>query len=157
MAYTFGANDVANATGVLSTATASLSGVNSTLAMFLLAIFAAAGIALGAFMFGSRVIETAGRRITRLNYVMGAAAVWSGVLTIYIFMTVPFIIWGWGLPLSTTHAIIGAIIGVGLTRGSSGIDRKIVKRIVASWFITFPAAALLSIFLYVVLSQFIVI
>ena len=157
-AYTFGANDVGNASGVFVTATTKVFGGvpgDEGTTMFFLAIFATIGIAIGAFMLGRRVIETTGTKITRLNHVTASAAEWADVVSVYGFTTIPKMVLGFGVPVSTTHASVGAIIGVGIGRGGSGIDRSMVIKILGTWLITFPVVALLSIGLYHVFSTFV--
>lgn len=148
-AYAFGANDVGNATGVYVTVTKELGGITHLSAMLMLAALGGLGIALGGFTWGYRVIDTGARRVTRLNPTMGLSAELSNALTVYLFTTIPFILFGWGIPISTTHSSIGAIIGVGLARrGAVGIDRRTVVKVVAMWCLTIPAVAAMSIALY---------
>lgn len=156
MAYAFGANDVGNATGIFVTATKEIGGIPGSTAMLLLAVLAVFGIAIGGMTFGSRVIETSGRQITRLNYLMAAPAELTNALAVLLFTTVPYLIWGWGLPVSTTHASIGAIIGVGLVAGGTGVNRETIKKITGAWLITLPVTAIMSIVLYKIASLIIV-
>jgi PiT family inorganic phosphate transporter len=143
-AYAFGANDVANATGVFATATESISGLSSTTSMRLLALFAAVGIAVGGFTLGKRVIDTGARRITKLSLLTGVSAGFSNAVTVYLFTTIPTLLFGWGVPVSTTHCSMGAIIGVGIAQGRESVDKRTVGKIILYWVITFPCVALLS-------------
>lgn len=143
-AYSFGANDIANVTGVYVTVTKQLGGLPDRETMLLLALIGSGGIALGGFTWGYRVIETAGRKITRLDLTMGLSAELSNALTVYLFTTVPFMLFGWGIPISTTHSSVGAIIGAGLARGIKAVNRVTVAKIVAAWALTLPCAVLLG-------------
>jgi PiT family inorganic phosphate transporter len=145
-AYAFGANDIANATGVFVTATSEIGEIPSSSSMLLLALFGSFGIALGGFTWGYRVIETSARRVTRLTPLTGLSAELSNASSVYLFTTVPYALFGWGVPVSTTHSTIGSIIGVGIAGGGS-VDRATVARIIAAWALTLPAAAILSIIL----------
>jgi len=143
-AYAFGANDIANATGVFVTVTSELGEIPSSSAMLLLALFGSLGIAFGAFTWGHRVIDTSARRVTRLSPLTGLSAELSNASSIYLFTTIPYALLGWGIPVSTTQSTIGSIIGVGIAGGGS-IDRITVVKIIAAWILTLPAAAALSI------------
>ncbi|MCE4621025.1 MAG: inorganic phosphate transporter family protein, partial [Desulfurococcales archaeon] len=105
-AYAFGTNDVANATGVYINTVSQVLGYPDQKTMFLLAVYGSIGIALGAFFWGYRVIATVGFKITRLDYVTGAAAELANALVVYFFSLL-------GMPISTTHASVSAVIGVG--------------------------------------------
>ncbi len=147
-AYSFGANDVANVTGVYVTITSRMGGLPDRETMFLLALLGSGGIALGGFTWGYRVIETAGRKITRLNLSTGLAAELSNALTVYLFTTIPFMLFGWGLPVSTTHSSVGSIIGVGVARGLKTVDKGTVSKIVAAWVLTLPCSFLISLAMF---------
>ena len=151
-AYAFGANDIANSTGIFVTVTKELGGFPDYSAMILLAALGSVGIAIGGLTWGRRVIITGARRITRLTPLTGLAAEFSNVIVVLLFTTIPFILFGWGIPISTTHSSIGAIIGVGLIRGMGGVDRAIVTKIAASWILTVPIVALMSAALYGLVS-----
>jgi PiT family inorganic phosphate transporter len=147
-AYCFGANDVANVTGVYVTITSRMGGLPDRETMILLALLGSGGIALGGFTWGYKVIETAGRKITRLNLSTGLAAELSNALTVYLFTTIPFMLFGWGLPVSTTHSSVGSIIGVGLAKGLKTVDRKTISKIIAAWVLTLPCSILLSLAIF---------
>ncbi len=146
-AYAFGANDVGNATGVYVTAVSNLTGMPDVNTMRLLALFGGLGIAVGALTWGYRVIMTVGFKITKLDYVSGAAAELSNALVVYLFTRL-------AMPVSTTHASVSSVIGVGIAKGKglSAIDKWTVVVILAGWLATVPAAALFSSALYYVLS-----
>ena len=147
-AYSFGANDIANVTGVYVTVTKEIGGMPDRETMLLLALLGSGGIALGGFTWGYRVIETAGRKITRLNLTMGLSAELSNALTVYLFTTIPYLLFGWGLPVSTTHSSVGSIIGAGLARGIKSVNRYTVLKILAAWMLTLPCAFLLSLAMF---------
>ena len=154
-AFAFGANDMANATGVFVTPTEILAGKPPLEAtMFLLSIFGAAGIALGGLTWGHRVITTSAYKVTRLDPLTGAAAEYSNLLTVFLFTTVPAVLTGFGMPISTTHSTIGSIIGVGLaSRGLTGIHKATTGKILTFWILTIPCVALISLGLFQLFSR----
>ena len=149
MAFAHGSNDVANAVGPLAAiASVVQSGgqiaAESTMPWWIL-LLGAVGIVLGLAMLGYRVIETVGKNITELTPSRGFAAVLAAAATIVLGS-------GTGLPLSTTHTLIGAVLGVGLARGISAIDLSVVGRIFISWMVTLPVGAGLSILFFFALK-----
>lgn len=149
-AYAFGANDVGNATGVYVSVISRLYGVPDTSTMFYLALLGAIGIVVGAFTWGYRVIRTVGFNIIRLDYVMAAAAGLSNALVVWLFSTIPKLLIGYGMPISTTHASVSSVIGVGIARSRSlrALNLRTVSLIIASWILTVPIAASLSFAIY---------
>ncbi len=145
-AYAFGANDVGNATGVYVTAVSSITGMPDDNTMRLLALWGGLGIALGALIWGYRVIMTVGFKITKLDYVSGAAAELSNALVVYLFTRL-------AMPVSTTHASVSSVIGVGIakSKGLKGIDKWTVLIILAGWIATVPVAAGLASLIYTLL------
>ncbi len=146
MAFAHGSNDVANAIGplaaVISIAQTGVIGAKSAIPIWVLAL-GGAGIVIGLATYGRRVIETVGHRITQLTPSRGFAAELAAATTIVIAS-------GTGIPISTTHTLVGAVLGVGLARGIEAIDLKVVRRIFISWVVTIPAGAFLAIvFFYV--------
>jgi PiT family inorganic phosphate transporter len=135
-AYAYGTNDVANATGVYVNVVGPVLGTPDAATMRLLALLGAVGIALGAFTWGYRVISTVGFKITRLDYITGTAAELASASVVYLFSLL-------GMPISTTHASVSAVIGVGIARDKSvrGVDGWTVLVIIAGWLLTLPAAA----------------
>ena len=127
-AYAFGTNDIANATGVYVTvARMVLGNPPEQNVMFLLAIFGSIGIAIGGFWLGPRVIEMVAFKITRLDIISGAAAEVSNALIVHLFTLIPYMVLGYGMPISTSIASVGSLVGVGLSRyGSSGINKKTI-------------------------------
>ena len=99
------------------------------------------GIISGLAMLGYKVIETIGRNITELTPSRGFAAELAAATTVVLAS-------GTGLPISTTHTLVGAVLGVGLARGLSAIDLSVVGRIILSWIVTLPVGAGLSILFF---------
>ncbi len=155
-AYSFGANDVGNATGVYYIVTSKYLGLPNTSTRIFLALLGSIGIALGGFTLGKRVIVTVGYRITRLDLVAGAAAEYANALTVWLFTTIPYQLFGYGMPISTTHASVSAIIGVGIAKNKnlSGINWKIVLIIFASWLFTLPITISLGFIYYTLINGF---
>jgi PiT family inorganic phosphate transporter len=149
MAFAHGSNDVANAVGPLAAiANVIQSGgqvaAQSTMPWWIL-LLGGVGIVSGLAMLGYRVIETVGRNITELTPSRGFAAELAAATTVVLAS-------GTGLPISTTHTLVGAVLGVGLARGLSAIDLSVVGRIIISWVITLPVGAGLSIIFFFVLK-----
>ena len=105
------------------------------------------GIVSGLIMLGHKVIETVGRNITELTPSRGFSATLGAATTVVLAS-------GTGLPISTTHALVGAVLGVGLARGISAINAGVVGRIVLSWVVTLPVAAGLSVLFFFVFKSF---
>jgi len=147
MAFAHGSNDVANAIGplaaVISVAQSGVVGAKSALPVWVL-LLGGAGIVIGLATFGVHVIATVGRKITQLTPSRGFAAELAAATTIVIAS-------GTGIPISTTHTLIGAVLGVGLARGIAAIDLRVVGRIFMSWVVTIPAGAFLAIIFFYLL------
>ena len=148
VAFAHGANDVANAIGpvdavleIARTGTLQLQKVTPT---WLLAL-GGFGIVLGLATWGGRVIETVGRKITHLTPTRGFAAEFGAAITILIASKL-------GLPISTTHCIVGAVLGVGLARGLTALNLRTLRDIGLSWIITLPSSAIVCILLYYVIT-----
>ena len=141
MAFAHGSNDVANAIGpvaaVISVAQAGVVGEESAVSVWVL-LLGGAGIVLGLGTYGRHVIATVGRRITELTPSRGFAAELAAATTIVVAS-------GTGIPISTTHTLVGAVLGVGMARGIAAIDLNVVGRILLSWVVTIPVGAFLSI------------
>ena len=151
MAFAHGSNDVANAVGPLAAiANVVQSGgeiaVKSTMPWWIL-LLGGAGIVIGLATLGYRVIETVGRNITELTPSRGFAAELAAAATVVLAS-------GTGLPISTTHTLVGAVLGVGLARGISAIDLRVVGRIIMSWVVTLPVGAGLSILFFFTIKGF---
>ncbi len=157
-ALSFGANDMANATGVYVTPTERLVGAPTQSTMFLLAILGATGIAVGGFTWGYKVISVSAYQVTRINLLNGAAAGYSNAITVFIFTVVPNFLFGFGMPISTTQAAIGSLIGVGIAgKGLTGISKGVTGKIIAFWIATIPAVILISMSLFWLISNILVI
>jgi len=148
MAFAHGSNDVANAIGplaaVITVAQSGIVGSKAALPIWVL-MLGGIGIVIGLATYGRQVIATVGEKITHLTPSRGFAAELAAATTIVIAS-------GTGLPVSTTHTLVGAILGVGMARGIDAIDLRVVGRIFASWLITVPIGALLSIIFFFILK-----
>lgn len=148
MAFAHGANDVANAIGPLAAAVSILTtGVVSETAAIPTWILAlgSVGIVIGLATWGWRVILTIGKKITELTPTRGFSAEFGAAATILIATRL-------GMPISTTHTLVGSVIGVGLARGFEALDLRTTRHIVISWAITVPAGALITICLFFLIS-----
>ncbi len=146
MAFAHGSNDVANAIGplaaVISVANTGIVGAQAALPIWVLLI-GGIGIVVGLATFGKHVIATVGKKITQLTPSRGFAAELAAASTIVIAS-------GTGMPISTTHTLVGAVLGVGLARGIDAIDLRVVGRVFVSWVVTIPAGAFLSIMFFLI-------
>jgi PiT family inorganic phosphate transporter len=144
VAFAHGSNDVANAIGPLAAVVHVVQGADLTskapVAPWMLMV-GGLGIVLGLATWGYRVMETVGRRITELTPSRGFAAELAAALTIVLASRL-------GIPVSTTHILVGSVLGVGLARGIGALDLRVVGRIMVSWVATLPIAALLSVFFF---------
>lgn len=149
MAFAHGSNDVANAVGPLAAVVSTIKaggeiGATSAMPAWILLI-GAAGIVVGLATLGWRVIRTIGQRITELTPSRGFAAELGAAATVVLAS-------GTGLPISTTHTLVGAVLGVGFARGIAAVDLRMVRSIVVSWLVTLPVAAALAIVLFYLLQ-----
>lgn len=145
-----GANDVANAVGPLAliyfiVKTGSVSGINKVPVPFFLLGFGGIGIAAGIAMAGRRVIETVGSKITNLNNTRGFSVDFAAATTVMAASKL-------GLPVSTTHAAVGGVIGVGVARGFEAVNFRVIYEILLYWILTVPAAAITSMILFKILQ-----
>ncbi len=144
VALSHGSNDVANAVAplsvVLTTALKDTSIVNGNFGYYLLAL-GGAGIAAGILTWGYKVIRTLGSKITALTNTRGFSINFGTATTVLVASRL-------GLPISTSHTVVGAVIGVGLAKGLEAVDLSIVKKIIYSWALTLPVAMVLSILIY---------
>ena len=149
MAFAHGSNDVANAIGPLAAINSVISNngifeAESALPMWIL-LLGGFGIVTGLAMWGYRVIKTIGKNITELTPSRGFAAEIAAATTVVIAS-------GTGIPISTTHTLVGAVLGVGLARGIGALNLSVIGKIFLSWVVTLPAGATLSIFFFFVLK-----
>ena len=144
MAFAHGANDVANAIGPLSAAVAILTtglfAVEAPVPAWGL-MLGGVGIVLGLATWGWRVIETIGKKITELTPSRGFAAEFGAATTIVLASRL-------GMPISTTHTLVGAVLGVGFARGLEAVNLKTTRDIFISWIITVPLGAILAILMF---------
>jgi PiT family inorganic phosphate transporter len=145
MAFAHGSNDVANAVGPLAAIVSVINsgGViaqKSVLPPWIL-LLGAGGIVFGLITLGYKVIATIGKKITELTPSRGFSAELAAATTVVLAS-------GTGIPVSTTHTLVGAVLGVGLARGVGAIDLRVVGTIFTSWVITLPAGAFLSIIFF---------
>ncbi len=152
VAFAHGANDVANAIGPMSAVlSVALAGGESIAAKAPVPLWVLAlggiGIVVGLATWGWRVMETIGRKITHLTPTRGFSAEFGAATTIVIATKL-------GLPISTTHTLVGAVLGVGLARGIGAVNMATIRDVVISWLITIPAGAVLAIFFFYVLRMF---
>ncbi len=150
VAFAHGANDVANSIGPFAAVVALARGgaealtAKTAVPIWILGL-GGAGIVLGLSMWGWRVIDTIGRKITELTPTRGFAAEFSAATTIVIASRL-------GIPISTTHTLVGAVFGVAVARGMESLNPRVVRDIVTSWVVTLPAGAGLSIVFFFILK-----
>ena len=154
VAFAHGANDVANAIGPISAILEILKDPANIVKLaskidipVWLLIFGGTSIVIGLVTYGWRVIETIGSKITMLTPTRGFSAEFGASVTILIASKL-------GMPISTTHAIVGAVLGIGLARGISSLNFRLMRDIFLSWIITIPSAAIASIILFYLLKLF---
>jgi inorganic phosphate transporter, PiT family len=132
-AYALGANNVANVTGVFYKA--------GTLSAFHALLLGGVSIGLGAVTYSRRVMMTVGRKMVKLDAFSAFIAVLAGAVTVHIYAKI-------GVPVSSAQAIVGAVIGIGLSHGVKTVQKKTVFKIVAGWFFTPVIAGLFSVSFY---------
>ncbi|WP_355659614.1 inorganic phosphate transporter [Halomonas salifodinae] len=145
MAFAHGSNDVANAVGPLAAVISVVrsDGVidSAALVPWWVLVLGGGGIVFGLVTYGHRVIATVGTGITELTPSRGFAATLAAATTVVLAS-------GTGLPISTTHTLVGAVLGVGLARGMAALNLRVIGTIVMSWLITLPAGAGLAILFF---------
>jgi len=149
MAFAHGSNDVANAIGPLAAIVSVVQSGGEIASKSILPpwvlLIGASGIVIGLGMLGYRVMMTVGRAITELTPSRGFAAELAAAGTVVVAS-------GTGLPISTTHTLVGAVLGVGLARGIGAINLGVVGKIILSWIVTLPVGAGLSILFFFALK-----
>jgi PiT family inorganic phosphate transporter len=148
VAFAHGANDVANAIGPIASIIPLAQGldIGETVEVptTLLAL-GGFGIAIGCLTWGRRVMKTVGGRITSLTNTRGFSVDFGAATTVLIASKL-------GMPISTSHTVVGAVIGVGLARGLEAVDLSVIKKIIISWLLTLPVAAGTSVVIFLLLS-----
>jgi PiT family inorganic phosphate transporter len=139
VAYTWGANDVANATGVIA-------GVG-VLTPRMSLIFGGLAIVLGIMTWGYKVIETIGSEITHLLPIMALSAQLASAVNVHLYTV-------FGIPVSTSHSIVGAICGVGLVRGIRVLNFRIMKDMVLCWLATPFISGIISFTILLIIKFF---
>ena len=145
MAFAHGSNDVANAVGPLAAVVNVVSSggdiaAKSSMPSWIL-LLGGAGIVFGLATYGFKVMGTIGRKITELTPSRGFAAELGAAATV-VFAS------GTGLPISTTHTLVGAVLGVGLARGIGALNLRMIGSIFLSWVVTLPAGAGLALLFF---------
>lgn len=144
VAFAHGSNDVANSIGplaaIVNVVEGATVGSKAPVQPWMLAV-GGLGIVFGLATWGYRVMETVGKKITELTPSRGFAAELAAATTIVLASRL-------GIPISTTHTLVGAVLGVGMARGIGALDLRVVGQIIASWVATLPIAAGLAIFFY---------
>ena len=155
MAFAHGSNDVANAVGPVAAVVSSAQALEvgaavakkSALPVWVL-LLGGGGIVLGLATFGFKVMRTVGRKITELTPSRGFSAELAAASTVVLASFT-------GLPVSTTHTLVGAVLGVGFARGIAALNLRVVGNIFMSWVVTLPAGALMAIaFFYMFKGMF---
>ena len=149
MAFAHGSNDVANAVGPMAAVMSAIQhggefGDKVHVSTWILLI-GSVGIVIGLITYGHKVIGTIGEGITHLTPSRGFAAELGAATTIVTASAM-------GLPISTTHTLVGAVLGVGLARGIGALNLTVVRNIFTSWVVTLPAGAILSIIFFYILK-----
>jgi len=139
VAFAHGSNDVANAIAPLSVV---FGYANQSTPLWLL-LFGGAGIAIGTATWGYRVMKTVGTDITKITPVSGFSAEIAAATSILLFSSL-------GVPVSTTHTVVGAVIGVGLAHGIEALNLRTLRNIFLSWVFTVPVAAGVAALLFVI-------
>jgi len=153
VAFAHGANDVANAIGPMAAiwdistsadGTLSADSVDVPIGLLLLG---GIGITIGVATWGYKVMDTIGKKITHITPSRGFAAEFGAATTVLIF-SMPFL----AVPISTTHTLVGAVVGVGLAGGASAVDFKVFAKIAGSWVASLPFAGVGAIILYILFA-----
>jgi PiT family inorganic phosphate transporter len=132
-AYALGANNVANVTAVFVGA--------GTLTVFMAALVGGLSIAFGVLSYSRGVMETVGRKLVRLDPFSALVVVLAEGLTVHFYTVL-------GVPVSTSQAVIGAVVGIGIIKGARTIKRKTLYGIFAGWFLTPPVACFIAMCIY---------
>ncbi|MEM2176558.1 MAG: inorganic phosphate transporter [Archaeoglobaceae archaeon] len=147
IAFAHGSNDVANAVGPIAAIFGHKADGYYEIPREIL-VFGGIGIAIGVATWGYRVIKLVGEQITELTYTRGFSAEFATATTVLSASAL-------GLPISTTHTLVGSVIGVGIAGGVASVNLKVVQKIIFSWILTLPIAMILSIGIYTLMVVFI--
>lgn len=139
MAFSWGANDVANATGPIVGA--------GILSPIVAAALGGLAIAFGVAGWGYKVMETVGTKITHLVPIMAFAAELAAALNVHLYTA-------WGIPVSSTHSIVGAVFGVGLAHGRAALNSQTARDIVLAWAATPVVGGVTAYLFYFILTPF---
>ena len=145
VAFAHGANDVANAIGPVAAIIPLAQGIGLGSEIEVptwLFILGGIGIAIGCMTWGRKVMRTVGSRITTLTNTRGFSVDFGAATTVLVASSL-------GLPISTSHTVVGAVIGVGLARGLEAVDFSVIKKIITSWLLTLPIAAGTSVVIFI--------
>jgi PiT family inorganic phosphate transporter len=152
VAFAHGANDVANGIGPVAAIVYLYQHPGDVTMKVAVPVWILAlggfGIVMGLAVFGRRVLETVGKKITEVTASRGFTAEFAAASTVLLCSKL-------GLPVSTTHTLVGAVIGVGFARGIGALDLRVVRNIVISWLVTLPATILLAMIAYKLLIAFV--
>lgn len=149
MAFAHGSNDVANGIGPLAAVYSIISSggdvmQTSPLPLWIL-LLGGTGIVIGLITLGYRVMLTVGKKITELTPSRGFCAELAAAMTVVIASRT-------GLPVSTTHILVGSVLGVGLARGIGALDLRVILNIIVSWLVTLPAGAVMAMLFFFTLK-----
>ncbi|MBN2479659.1 MAG: inorganic phosphate transporter [Parachlamydiales bacterium] len=148
VAFAHGSNDVANAIGPVAAVIQTIfskSVIFSTNISPWILFLGGAGIVAGLATWGWRVVETIGHKITVLTPTRGFSAEFAAATTILLASK-------FGMPISTTHALVGAVLGVGLAKGLSALNLKTLRDVVLSWVVTIPICAIFTILTFYIIK-----
>ena len=149
VSFSHGANDVANAAGPIAAVFIILE--TSTIPKeveipSLILMIGGIGISMGVLFMGYKVMKTVGESITHLTNTRGFAVDFSTATTVLLASVL-------GMPISTTHVVVGSVTGVGLARGVETVNVGVLKNVVLSWIVTVPFTAGLSALLFLVFKS----
>ena len=149
VAFAHGANDVANSIGRLAAIVSIVKGGTEALVAKTVPIWILGsdgiGIVIGLSMWGWCVIETIGKKLTELTPSRGFAAEFAAATTIVLASRLR-------IPISTTHTLVGGVLGVGVARGIDSLNLRVIREIVTSWVVTLPAGAGMSIVFFLIIK-----
>ncbi len=149
MAFAHGSNDVANGVGPIAAVVGLVQSggevaQKSEMPLWIL-LMGGAGIVLGLWTYGYRVMKTIGTKITELTPSRGFCATMAAAATVVLASRT-------GMPVSTTHIAVGAVVGVGFARGIGALDLRVIMGVVMSWIITLPVGGILAAFFFFTLK-----